>query len=114
MAVLRPVFLTPLCYPIMSQESPLLRVPQEIWLHIHRLATIDWSPLALAYSERFHYWPLRVLDPFMEIREFLRVSNLLFLNGNTHSLIAECELLCPRQQALECPCQRDLIREHQS
>ncbi|KAJ7197441.1 hypothetical protein GGX14DRAFT_471330 [Mycena pura] len=36
----------------MSLESPLFRVPREIWLHIHRLATINWSPLALAYSER--------------------------------------------------------------
>ncbi|KAJ7198258.1 hypothetical protein GGX14DRAFT_666347 [Mycena pura] len=56
----------------MSSEASLLRVPQEIWLHINRLAISDWSPLALAYSDRFRYWPL--FDPFMEIEEVLRVA----------------------------------------
>ncbi|KAJ7191190.1 hypothetical protein GGX14DRAFT_601070 [Mycena pura] len=72
----------------MSQESPLLRVPQEIWLHIHQLATINWSPLALAYSERFHYWPLRVLDPFMEIRELLRNASSFALVSRLWNALA--------------------------
>ncbi|KAJ6599916.1 hypothetical protein DFH09DRAFT_1355932 [Mycena vulgaris] len=42
----------------------------EMWIHIQRLATVDTSPLTIAYSDRFQYVP--VADPLKDMQDFLR------------------------------------------
>ncbi|KAJ7056119.1 hypothetical protein C8F01DRAFT_1156887 [Mycena amicta] len=51
-------------------DTAFSRIPAEIWLHIHDLATVDCSPIALAHADEFRYQP--IVDPFSDIRLFWR------------------------------------------
>ncbi|KAJ7056171.1 hypothetical protein C8F01DRAFT_1257979 [Mycena amicta] len=51
-------------------DTAFSRIPAEIWLHIHGLATVDCSPVALAHADEFRYQP--IVDPFSDIRLFWR------------------------------------------
>ncbi|KAJ7742165.1 hypothetical protein DFH07DRAFT_44733 [Mycena maculata] len=55
--------------------NPVL--PPEIWLYIHRLATSDTSPLAVAFSTRLQY--AAPADPLQHIQDFLRDACSLVL-----------------------------------
>ncbi|KAJ7093467.1 hypothetical protein B0H15DRAFT_159301 [Mycena belliarum] len=47
-------------------------LPPEIWMYIQRLATLETSPLTLAYADRFQYVPLA--DPLKDLQGFLRAA----------------------------------------
>jgi hypothetical protein len=57
----------------MNSTGPTISLPPEIWLYIHRLATSDTSPMALAYTDRYQYVP--VTDPLKDVQSFWRVSS---------------------------------------
>ncbi|KAJ7463098.1 hypothetical protein B0H11DRAFT_1923036 [Mycena galericulata] len=53
-----------------ASSSTTLSLPPEIWLHVHRMATSESSPLAKASADRFQYEPIR--DPLKDMQNFLR------------------------------------------
>ncbi|KAJ7842421.1 hypothetical protein B0H13DRAFT_2286749 [Mycena leptocephala] len=57
----------------MTATGRSISLPPEIWLYIHRLATLDTSPIALAHTDRFQYVP--VTDPLKDVQSFWRVSS---------------------------------------
>ncbi|KAK7028499.1 hypothetical protein R3P38DRAFT_3314971 [Favolaschia claudopus] len=58
-----------------------MSLPAEIWLHIHRLATSDTSPMDIALSEEFQYTP--ITDPPQDVGRFWR---------NAYCLVLVCRL----------------------
>ncbi|KAK7022980.1 hypothetical protein R3P38DRAFT_3396629 [Favolaschia claudopus] len=58
-----------------------MSLPAEIWLHIHRLATSDASPMNISLSEQFQYIP--ITDPLQDVGRFWR---------NAYSLVLVCRL----------------------
>jgi hypothetical protein len=62
-------------YPFMTMTTTgrSISLPPEIWLYIHRLATSDTSPMALAHTDQFQYVP--ITDPLKDVQNFWRVSS---------------------------------------
>ncbi|KAJ7754197.1 hypothetical protein DFH07DRAFT_773847 [Mycena maculata] len=56
-----------------ASSSATLSLPPEIWLHFHRMATSESSPLAKASADHFQYEPIR--DPLKDMQDFLRLMN---------------------------------------
>ncbi|KAJ6599910.1 hypothetical protein DFH09DRAFT_1355928 [Mycena vulgaris] len=65
----------------MDAAGSSVSLPPEIWIQIHRLATADTSPLAIAHSDRVQYVP--VADPLQDMQDFLR---------NAYSFVLVCRL----------------------
>ncbi|KAJ7056163.1 hypothetical protein C8F01DRAFT_1156995, partial [Mycena amicta] len=66
-------------------DTAFSRIPAEIWLHIHDLATVDCSPIALAHTDEFRYQP--IVDPFSDIRLFWRDARSFALVNKQWNLV---------------------------
>ncbi|KAJ7908655.1 hypothetical protein B0H13DRAFT_2331161 [Mycena leptocephala] len=71
----------------MTTTGRSISLPPEIWLYIHRLATLDTSPIALAHTDRFQYVP--VTDPLKDVQSFWRRFSFVLVCRLWNSLANE-------------------------
>ncbi|KAJ6543164.1 hypothetical protein B0H19DRAFT_1172923 [Mycena capillaripes] len=73
-----------------ASSSTTFSLPPELWLHVHRLATSESSPLAIASADRFHYEPIR--DPLKGCGISCGFPIVIARDQDAHSFVLVCRM----------------------